>query len=213
MSKINIQCSSCRETHGIEVYNSVNVGQDPELKEGVRSGSLFLWECPHCGRPNLASYPFLYHDPDRKLMIWLLPDNSVTEAQLKAVSSQLDALEGYTFRRVSDVGSLIEKISIFDADLDDRIIEMAKYVTAMELAEKAGDKASEIMDAPFKFFKMDGADNEITLTYPSEGQMQGVNIGFNVYEDCRGIIQRNKALTDVTGFATVDRAWVNTIIR
>lgn len=213
MSKITIQCSSCHEPHGIEVYNSVNVGQDPDMKEKVRSGALFLWECPHCGRPNLALYPFLYHDPDRKLMIWLLPAGSVSDAQIKAVSAQLDALEGYTFRRVADVGSLIEKISIFDADLDDRIVEMAKYVTAMELAGKAPDKSSEILDAQFKFFKMDGADNEITLTYPSGGQMQGVNIGFNVYEDCRGIIQRNKALTEVTGFATVDRAWVNTIIR
>lgn len=45
------------------------------------------------------------------------------------------------------------------------------------------------MDARFKFYKMEGADNDITLTYPLDGQIQGISIGFNVYEDCRGIIK------------------------
>ena len=52
------------------------------------------------------------------------------------------------------------------------------------------------------------AGDEITLTYPRDGQMQGVRIGFNVYEDCRGILQRNPSVQAGPGFARVDAAWL-----
>jgi len=214
VTTVNLKCSACGELHPVEVYSSINISQDPELKEKLSSGSLFVWECPHCGRANLALYPLLYHDPENKLMVWLLPQGSVGEDKIAALSSQLEDLDGYILRRVEEVGSFIEKINIFDTGLDDRVIEMCKYVTKMELAEKLGkDKAVDIFDAPFKFYKMAGPDNEIFLTYPDNGNMEGVNIGFNVYEDCRGIIQRNPQITSVKGFAKVNQDWVSSFMR
>ena len=195
--KVTAACPACGEKHGIEVWNRINVGENPELKAKVKDGSLFVWECPHCGKANLVQGQTLYHDPNERLMIWLMPDGILPEAQEKALEAQFEkisqTLEGYTLRRVSDIGSLIEKVNIFDTGLDDCVIEMCKYITKMEIVEKETDKekAKEIMDAVFKFYKIDGADNDITLTYPVNGQMQGLQIGFNVYEDCRGIIKRN----------------------
>lgn len=209
-----VKCSSCGEVHSIDVYSSINVAQDPDLKEKVSTGSMFVWECPHCGKVNLVKYPLLYHDPQSRVMVWLLPDGSVSQDKINMLSSQLEDLDGYVLRRVGDVGSLIEKIKIFDAGLDDRIIEMCKWVTKMELAEKLGkDKAETVFAAPFKFFKVDGADNDICLTYPDAGKMEGVNIGFNVYEDCRGIVNRNPQITSVKGFAQVDQDWISSFMR
>lgn len=198
--------------HEITVPGGINVGETPELKARVKDGSLFVWECPACGTANLARCQTLYHDPEQRLMVWLLPDGVMSEERMetveKALAAQAAELEGYVLRRVSDVGSLIEKVNIHDAGLDDRVIEMCKYVTKTELAEKNRQRAADFLDAPFKFYRMQGADNELTLSFPLDGQMHGVQIGFNVYEDCRGILSRNPAVQAGPGFARVDADWL-----
>ena len=122
-------CSKCGEKQVIRIYRSINVSEDPQLKEKVRNGSLFLWECPHCGQVNLAKYETLYHDPAARLMVWLLPEGDVSETQMKAITMHTKAMGGYTLRRVTDMGSLMEKVLIFFAGLDDVVLEMCKYVT------------------------------------------------------------------------------------
>ena len=205
-------CTACGRRHEVAIPGGINVAGEPELKARVKDGSLFVWECPDCGTANLARCQTLYHDPDQRLMVWLLPEGALPESRLEAVESALAAqvseLEGYVLRRVSDVGSLIEKVNIHDAGLDDRVLEMCKYVTKTELAEKDRQHAAEILDAPFKFYRIEGADNELTLSFPLDGRMQGVRIGFNVYEDCRGILGRNPSVHAGPGFARVDADWL-----
>lgn len=208
-------CPSCGETSDISVYSGVNVGEEPELKAKVKDGSLFLWECPHCGKTNLASGQTIYHDPEERVMIWLLPKGSVPEDKVRLVEASLaeaaGTLEGYVFRRVEDAGSLIEKVNIVDAGLDDMAVEMCKYVTKMELAGKEGGK--DVLEAPFKFFRIDGPDNELTFTYPSGGAMHGVQVGFNVYEDCAGILRRNPSIKPSGGFPVIDQDWIARFFR
>lgn len=204
------KCTGCGATVDIPAYGSINVRENPELKTAVKDGSLFLWECPECGSRNLIQYDTLYHDPDSRLMVWLLAEEGEDGGNMEKIA---DSLQDYTLRKVSDVGSLIEKVNIFDAGLDDMTMELCKNVTKMELAEKVPDKAEAIMAAPFKFFRIEGADNEITMTFPLDGAMQGVKIGFNVYEDCAGIIRRNPAMKAGTGFAVIDRDWIGRFFR
>lgn len=199
-------CSKCHQTTEIDVRQSINVALDPELKARVKDGSLFLWECPYCGQRNLARYQTLYHDPDSKLMVWLLPGE---EQPPQAVEEAVKELEGYTLRRVKDVGELIEKVNIHDAGLEDSVLEMCKWVTRRELAAKNPAAAT----AALKFLRMEGADNELVLAFPLDGQMQVVNVGFNVYEDARGILLRNPAVRPAPGFAQVDAAWIEQFFR
>ena len=224
-NRLTATCTRCGATHEVPVWPLIRVGDDPSLKARVKDGSLFVWTCPRCGAANLARYQTLYHDPGARLMVWLLPSGVVSpeeqdsvERRLNDLSAQLkggDPLDGYTLRRVDDVGSLIEKVNIFDAGLDDIVLEICKYVTRLELAEKADDpaQAAALMDAPFKFYRMEGADNEIILTFPEEGQMKAVNIGFNVYEDGRRILSRNSSVRLSGGFARVDAAWLEQFFR
>ena len=209
-TKLLATCSFCGEKHEVTYYSGINTAEEPELKARVKDGSLFLWECPHCGKTNLVSGQTIYHDPEEKLMIWLLPPGFVPEEKVRLIEKSLisasETLEGYTFRRVEDVGSLIEKVNIFDAGLDDTIMELVKFVSKMELSEKGGGKTA--VDAPFKFFRIEGPDNELTFTYPSDGQMHGIQVGFNVYEDCAGIIRRNPSIKPAGGFPTIDQDWI-----
>ena len=187
-------CSRCGEEHALDIPQSVNAATQPELRDRVRNGELFTWTCPHCGTVNLLKVPFLYHDPAEHLMLVL------TDAPVNAEGVP----EGYTGRQVRSVGDLIEKIKIFDAGLDDVIIEMCKYVTCQELKK----------EVPLKFVGTDGADGEMTFTYPERGQMEMVAVGFNVYEDCAGILRRNPQVREgVSGLATVDQDWLSRYFR
>ena len=199
-------CSHCGSQTEVELRQSINTALEPQLKARVKDGSLFVWECPYCGQRNLARYQTLYHDPDGKMMVWLLPGE---EQPPQAVEEAVKELEGYTLRRVKDVGELIEKVNIHDAGLEDTVLEMCKWVTRRELAAKNPAAAT----AALKFLRMEGADNDLVLAFPLSGQMQVVNVGFNVYEDARGILLRNPAVRPAPGFAEVDAAWIDQFFR
>lgn len=209
-------CSKCGEKQIIRIYRSINVSEDPQLKEKVRNGSLFLWECPHCGQVNLAKYETLYHDPAARLMVWLLPEGDISETQMKAITMHTKAMGGYTLRRVTDMGSLMEKVLIHDAGLDDVVLEMCKYVTKMEMISKITGKDNQeaLMKAKFNFYRIEGEADErmITLMFPQDGQMSGVNIGWNVYQDCEGILSRNPHIRPGEGFVNVDADWLATML-
>ena len=202
-TQIQAVCCNCKASSPVTIYNSINVEHNPELKDAVKNGSAFTWTCPQCGKLNLVAYPTLYHDPVQKLMVLLSGGEQTPTAKLDSYFSEAEELKGYTARMVDSAGALIEKVKIFDAGLDDVAMEICKLVTCAEMG-KAVD---------LKFLKMDGADNEITLSYPENGQMQMVAIGFNVYEDARGIVSRNPVLQNPgSGFVKVDNDWISTII-
>lgn len=211
INKARAACTKCGNTNEITIYRSINISENPELERKVMDGSLFVWECPHCGTVNLARYETLYHDPEGKLMVWLLPDGDLPESQMKSISLHTKAMGGYTLRRVNDTGSLMEKVLISKAGLDDVVIEMCKYVTKMEIAAKMDkEKASELFSANFHFYKTEGEgdDRIIVLTYPWEERMVGARIGWNVYEDCAGILQRNPVMRPEEGFVRIDADWL-----
>lgn len=190
----------------METLPAVNTARNPELKASVKDGSLFVKECPHCGATNLVLYPFLYHDPDARLLVWLLPEGAYDENAVAQMAAQLDSLAEYTVRRVSTAGELVEKVGIADAGLDDRAIELCKFVTRQEMDGKLAP------ESPLRFYRLDGADNEITFTFAAGGNMLSLNIGFNVYEDCLGILRRNPALLQAEGFARIDADWVDSFM-
>ena len=206
----SVTCTSCGTAHIIQTHGSINVSENPSIKAKVRDGSLFVWECPCCGRKNLAKYQTLYHDPSQRLMIWLIPDDSKAAALEGAMEKiALDnGLADYTLRRVSNVSSLIEKVAIFDAGLDDCVMEICKWVTRMELSQKNQSQASELAETIMRFYAVQGADNELLLSFPLRGQIHSVTIGFNVYEDCAGIFRRNPRMRPAPGFSKIDSAWL-----
>ena len=199
-------CSRCGGTHSVETFPSINTALDPTLKARVRDGSLFVWVCPYCGTRNLLKYETLYHDPAERLMVWLLPGDALPPA---AVADAVKELDGYTLRLVREVGDLVEKVNIHAAGLDDVLVEMCKYVTRMELSEKQGS----VVEAPLKFYKLDGPDNDLLFSFPQDGEMKVVNVGFHVYEDARGILGRHPSVRPEPGFAQVDAAWLGQYFR
>ena len=209
-------CSKCGQQQTVTIYKSINISENPEFKDKVRDGSLFLWECPHCGQVNLAKYETLYHDPSAKLMVWLIPSGEISETQMQAITMHTKAMGGYTLRRVNDMGSLMEKVLVAEAGLDDVVLEMCKYVTKLEMLQKSvgAEQEDEFMASVFHFYKSEGEgdDRILTFMYGMDGQMLGVNIGWNVYQDCAAILERNPKIKPADGFAKIDAEWLGSVL-
>ena len=203
---MEVICTKCGSAFEAASYQSINVASDPQLKERVRDGSLFVAECPYCGTRNLLKYNTLYHDPAAKLMVWLLPDGYEPPA---TVADAVKDLPGYTLRRVKEAGELIEKVCIADAGLEDTVMEVCKWVTRHELAAKNPEAA----EAPLKFLRLEGADHDLVMAFPLNGTMNVINVGFNVYEDASGILSRNPGIAPAAGFAEINSEWVNAYFR
>ena len=199
---VQARCRHCGTEAEIPAYNIINVRENPEIKEQLLDGKLFIWTCPHCGTDNLIRYPLLYHDPDQKLLIWLSDGIPEVEARMAETVSGEAGLADYTARMVDTPGDLMEKIKIYDAGLEDVPMEICKFVVRQEM-----DK-----DVDLKFFRMEGADHRILLTYPENGEMQIIGSGFSVYEDAAGIMRRNPQLK-TSGMVRVDRRWLSRFIR
>ena len=195
-------CQKCGKEHKIDIYKSINSAENPELKAAVLDGSLFLWECPHCGASNLVGYECLYHDPDEKFMVWMLPFGLPEGPEKDAIVNQTKAMGDYRLRIVKNAGDLMEKVLVFDAGLDDRCIELVKWIASRE---EGMDGVSNL-----HFYRLQ--DDVMVFSGVKGGAMQGFGFGLNVYEDCAGIIARNPDIAKEESFAEVDSEWVNSVL-
>ena len=109
----------------------------PQQRAGVLDRTLFVWECPECGTPLVVDAPFLYHDMRRRFLIRYCPQDA-DEAEFSDAVERAGIFEGsgYTLRAVESYEELIEKIVIFEHDLDDRVVELCKLALLEELREE-----------------------------------------------------------------------------
>ena len=134
------KCMKCDEVYDIETFDSVNVTLDPDLKDKVSSGDIFYKECPHCHNTYMLEYPCLYHDMERKFMVWLMKEE--IDANIKNMYTQVfNEQKQLTLRRCEDIKSFLEKIEIFNNGLDDRAIE----IKIIQIDSQSSRSADELL--------------------------------------------------------------------
>ena len=114
------------------------------LKAKVRDGSLFQFVCPQCGAKMTVDYPFLYHQPENHYMInyGKLEDGAKALEMLRGKGVALKdwatemekTTRPYVLRAVDDRLAFREKLFIFDAGLDDRLVEIYKFMVCYQYA-------------------------------------------------------------------------------
>ena len=137
-------CTHCNEPFDVELYASVNTRVNPELELKVLNFDAFEYTCPHCGGKVKVIYDMLYHMEPEGTMIYLT-DPTQVEEQVKTIDDfyksdfkklqELMKLEPPRVRVVTDLIDLREKILIFKAGLDDRIMELMKSFLILQIHE------------------------------------------------------------------------------
>ena len=139
--KQNVKCPKCSQMSEVTVWNSITVKDSEDLKHDLLTGKVNMFRCPSCSYSALMPTPMLYHDEDKRLMISFSPcDDVVLKSQLfdnvqksSKESGELDKLEGYNLRFVTDYNELLEKILIFDNDMNS-IIDLHSFGHDIETA-------------------------------------------------------------------------------
>lgn len=165
----SVACPHCGKSAAAKMWTVVNVSKNPELREKIFDESLFDWKCPHCdGQAQLVSR-CLYHDFDRKFMVYLIPDFSLPVLDDGDLEQQFPEVASVRKRVVSDVNQLKEKILIFEDNANDMAVELAKLAVT-NLVEKKHKKTV----VSSYFCKLDKDSNQISLSFYLEGENQPV---------------------------------------
>lgn len=56
-NKIELVCPECNEKFNVDIFTSINVQMDKDMKNRVLSGKLFDMECTHCHSKFHIPYP------------------------------------------------------------------------------------------------------------------------------------------------------------
>ncbi len=123
--EIEVTCNDCGSKQAFTAWQSLNASLSPNAKEALMKGELMCFLCGQCGSFTELVYPLLYHDMERQLMVSLVIANGAPESGPLPVD---DFMHDYLFRVVSTRNQLVEKIRIFEAGFDDRVLEFVKLL-------------------------------------------------------------------------------------
>lgn len=136
-------CPHCQSMQEVSYYQSVNVTINPELKQKVLSGILNINICTACNKEISIVSGFLYHDMTNRIMLELaLDENAVDEGKDNIIRELVG--KGYIYRKVHEYGRLIEKINIFDQQLNDKIVSDI----AVRMTSALQDSLKKVGQAP-----------------------------------------------------------------
>ncbi len=115
-------CPNCGKVTESKIRGTVNIGLNPELREGVLTGRIRRATCPFCSSEFNVEWLFLYHDPTRQFIISYHPiikDGRTAPIPTETLDVSEKVLCNYNLRLVTSWNHLREKIGIFEDGLDD----------------------------------------------------------------------------------------------
>ncbi|MBO5060068.1 MAG: CpXC domain-containing protein [Clostridia bacterium] len=181
-TKEQIKCPACGALQEMTVWQSITAADSADLKEDLKRGRVNIFRCTECGQTALLPTPMLYTDGERNLMISFSPCNGREERMrlfesVKAASresGELRELEDYNLRFTSEYNELLEKILIFDNDMDDKTIEVLKLLVLMQESEKMEQRVC-------MFGKTDGDMIEFMVQDKKEEQVYTSRVPMETY--------------------------------
>jgi hypothetical protein len=148
---------------------------------------------------------------ENRIMIYYAPGEKAMQDALAAFDEGLDAAgkekgfdpseKGYRNRVVGSLYDLQEKIAIFDAGLDDRIVEICKVLIGSELQESQPDAAFDDL----LYYRSGSGEDRLALM--KEGNaFASISLPGDIYEEVK---RRYQPLIDQYGDETIiDMEWV-----
>ena len=212
-TEIPLTCPACGRAHRFGAWQSLNVTLDPQEKPRLLDGSLTRFTCEGCGHTADVVYPLLYHDMEKQLMVWLLPEGGEEDPGDKSDPDELPPAmrktlgPGYTFRRVGSHNELREKIYVFDAGLDDRVVEVVKLILWEQMPQERKPADAELLFGGL-VREADGERLAFTILTPAGGT--GLTVPRDpLYQGSADAFVRGEAPHDpaAPGWPRVDREY------
>lgn len=143
---ITLTCPICKRDHSAPLTRRIDIDADKTAKEKLLQGAFFYFSCPDCGYLSELHYGCLVTDRPIRLMIYLAEDSDTHPADSAVrMAADVPFLQAGDdlLRVVRSAADLAEKLRIFDAGLDDRLVEICK---GMALSQFPASDACYVTD-------------------------------------------------------------------
>ena len=129
-----VKCPVCHYDSPMIMWIFVDGVSDPELKEKLLNGEIYDWKCEVCGHEAKIPFMTVYVDYQNRFILFYYPVESEAELEPLLFTSLKDDkdLRDFTMRRVIGVNNFREKLTIFEAGLNDIAIERLKYFQKLD---------------------------------------------------------------------------------
>jgi hypothetical protein len=203
-------CCSCGYEFKATLWDALNVTENKKLKPQLLNGDINVIKCKKCNKRSYIEKDVLYHDMDKKLWVQMFPQadrskwHELEEEQQIQVKKRVKS-DTYHFRMAFGREELLEKIRIFDANLDDRAIELLK-VKVVEEDKTLKDAA----DLKILFSRCVPEDAEIQyhVTSQENNISQTVVVSYDHYEEILETEEHLK-LTEEPAKVVCDGMYIN----
>lgn len=162
-----ITCNKCGHKQDFLIWQSLNGDLDPKAKQQLIDGTFFRFKCDKCGEEANVVYDTLYHDMAHNTMVHLTGESRVQEviAACETMKKRMGSVTGLSqiaqtrTRVVTSQNRLREKAIIFEAGLDDRIVEIIKLYCWMKMVAQK----KEIRDDSLYFYIDDKGEYKVEV--------------------------------------------------
>jgi len=179
-SETNVSCKLCGASQPFPTWSTVNVTLNPELKTKLLKGELTRFVCEKCGWSGEVLYPLRYHDMSKHFMIWLWPDAGEPDT----TDMPTEKLEHeYRFRLVATRNDLIEKILVFEHNMDDRVVELVKLRLWAQSAEQGTPYQGTILFS--KTSRDAQGEEKMQFRHLKESDPESLSVPFDFYHRTR----------------------------
>lgn len=212
-SKQNVKCPKCGQMSEVTVWNMITVRDSADLKQDLLQGRVNMFHCLSCSHTALMPSPMLYHDEEKRLLISFSPCNDpLLKAQLydnvcktSRESGELEKFEGYNLRFVTDYNEILEKILIFDNNMNDKTIEVLKLMILSQDLEKAADRIC-------RFGKCENSSIEFMIYDVKENQTYTSNVPLETYKTVDDSLRESGVKPYSFGWEMVDSAYATKLL-
>lgn len=179
-----ITCKDCGWQQAFTFWESLNITLDPEKQRDLVTGDLTRFTCEKCGWSTEVVHPLLYHDLEKRLMIWLVPPGGDLNKDLVPFVKRM---AGYRFRRVTTRKQLVDKMLIFDCDLDDRVVECFKLFIQHRLITQKKPVPRDLFFLDVT--ESDAGEEIIVFEFEPDAEEQGFEFPLEVFHELEELVE------------------------
>lgn len=188
-----ITCPNCGTPYMADVYQIIDVGRQPQLKEMLLSGQLNFAVCPNCGAGGRIATPLLYHDPAHDIfMVHVPPEMNLDQVRREEIVGQLvqqvvnqtppEKRRGYMFnpQTMLTMQSFMEKVWGTEGVTPEMLARQQRQVDLLRRMATASPDVQEILlkenvrDIDETFFSILRAQIEATSQMSDANQVVGL---------------------------------------
>jgi hypothetical protein len=194
----------------INIYPVINLQSDVEIYNDLFSLELFKIVCPKCKKVTVVQYDTFVVDMYKKYMIYMCIEQNINEVNKEELINSLKKNPEYKqawnelkhTRIVTSLNELLEKLLIFDYDLNDKVMEVLK----LALYEK--DRLDKDVYTSICFNKIERESLIFSCFNVNDNSVQPIDIAidikyYNLMIDKLG----GKLPVDEIPFEYVDKTW------